>query len=482
MPDPSPSLLTRAWQWLTAAEAPLVIERSTGPLPIAEPDERRYVAGSDWVAGTATPPLYSPLQSLAGAKSNPFLWAALLKVSDAAASLPIVALRDRQTPEGVETTRVPSAALELLRQPSPGVTGLRLRRQLMLDLQASGNAVCIVLRAPGGAATMRRVHPGRVRIEPGSTGEPRAYLIGPSGEETYYDPADVIHIAMPTAEDGVYGLWGTGYVEVLRRDLLADEALAERARRNGATGRPAAVLAPKGDMGWDEVQRRAADIAVRAMMRANDGGVLTLSGDAELKPIGWAPKEQELPAQRTFLREQVMAVTGCPPTVMGLPGANFATAQQEAALFWGHVRDLCRLVDDALSRLPAMLGESPAVRLAHDFGGVPELQPDRTERLANVAAWVGLGADPDDAAAYEGFADAPALSTSDDSAAPPVSGAPADAAGGAPLSPDDAADLVAQARAVISAADPDDPDELDALTEAQDLARMVLDALDGEGA
>jgi hypothetical protein len=41
---------------------------------------------------------------------------------------------------------------------------------------------------------------------------------------------------------------------------------------------------------------------------------------------------------------------------------------------------------------------------------------------------------------------------------------------------------VAQARAVISSADPDDPDELDALTEAQDLARMVLDALDGEGA
>ena len=129
-----------------------------------------------------------------------------------------------------------------------------------------------------------------------------------------------------------------------------------------------------------------------------------------------------------------------------------------------------------------MLGESPAVRLAHDFGAVPELQPDRSERIANVAAWVGLGADPDDAAAYEGFADAPDLSTPDDSAAPPAPGAPADDPGGAPLSPDDAADLVAQARAVISAADPDDPDDLDALAEGADLARMVLDALDGEGA
>lgn len=482
MPDPSPSLLARAWRWLTAAEAPLVIERSTGPLPIAAPDERRYVAGSDWVAGTATPPLYDPLQALAGAKSNPFLWSALLKVCDAAASLPIVALRDRQTPEGVETTRVQSAALDLLRRPSPGVTGLRLRRQLMLDLQASGNAFCIVLRAPGGAATMRRVHPGRVRIEPGSTGEPRAYLIGPSGEETYYDPSTVIHMAMPTAEDGVYGLWGTGYVEVLRRDLLADQALAERARLNGAAGRPAAVLAPKGDMGWDPVQRSTADIAIRAMMKANDGGVLTLSGDADLKPIGWAPREQDLPAQRTFVREQVMAVTSVPPTVMGLPGANFATAQQEASLFWSHVRDLCRLVDDALSALPYMLGESPDVRLAHDFAGVPELQPDRTERIDNVAKWVALGADADDAAAYEGFGDAPDLSTSSDSAAPPAPGAPADAAGGAPLSPDDAADLIAQARAVISAADPEDPDALDALTEGADLARMVLDALDPEGA
>lgn len=479
MPD-SPSLLTRAWRWLTAAEAPLVIERSTGPLPIAEPDERRYVAGSDWVAGTATPPLYSPLQALAGAKSNPFLWAALLKVSDAAASLPIVALRDRQTPEGVETTRVQSAALELLRRPSPGVTGLRLRRQLMLDLQAAGNAVCIVLRAPGGAATMRRVHPGRVRIEPGPTGEPRAYLIGPAGEETYYEPSAILHMAMPTAEDGVYGLWGTGLVEVLRRDLLADEALANRARLNGASGRPAAVLAPKGDMGWDPVQRATADVAIRAMMKASDGGVLTLSGDADLKPIGWAPREQDLPAQRTFVREQVMAVTSVPPTVMGLPGANYATAQQEAALFWSHVRDLCRLVDDALSALPYMLGESPDVRLAHDFAGVPELQSDRAERIAAVQTWVALGADPDAAAAYEGFADAPDLST--DSAAPPVSGAPADAAGGAPLSPDDTADLVAQARAVIAAADPEDPDALDALTEGADLARMVLDALDPEGA
>ena len=481
MPDPSPpSLLARAWHWLTAgAEAPLVIERSTGPLPIAQPDERRYVAGSDWVAGTATPPLYDPLQALAGAKSNPFLWSALLKVADAAASLPIVAVRERRTRTGTETTRVESAALDLLRQPSPGVTGLRLRRQVMLDLQAAGNAFLLVLRAPGGAATMRRIHPGRVRIEPGSTGEPRAYLVGQSGEETYYDPSVVIHLAMPTAEDSVYGLWGTGYVEVLRRDLLADQALAERARLNGASGRPAAMLVPKGEAGWNEVQRRTADTALRAMMKAADGGVLTMSGDADLKPLGWTPTEQALPEQRTFVREQVMAVTSVPPTVMGLPGANFATAQQEAALFWSHVRDLCRLVDDGLSRLPAMLGESPEVALAHDFAGVAELQPDRTVRVANVAAWVNLGADPDEAARYEGFADAPSLS---EPAAPPAPGAPAEDPGGAPLSPDDVADLIAQARAVVSAADPDDPDDLDALTEGADLARMVLDALDGEGA
>ena len=449
------------------ARTPEAEVRSTGPLPIVAPEEARFVAGADFVAGTATPPVYDPRQALYGATASGFYYAAVSRLASAAAGLPLAALDERRAGTGYETTAVWSEAIELLRQPGAQTTGRRLREQLAVDLLTSGNAYALVTRAGSRVVGLRRLHPARVTIEPGASGEARAYLYDVRGTQVYYSTDDVLHARLWSADDTPEGLYGVGLTQVLHPDLMADLALAKRSERNGASGRPAAVLMPKGEP-WNPKQREAIERAAKSGMKEADGGLFVLSGEGTLEPLSWTPSEQAIPEQRTFLREQVMAVTGVPPTVMGLPGANFATARQEAVLYWQSVARVAETLAEAYSRLPRMMGEAPSVRIAHDLTGVPELQAERLPRVEAVERWVALGADPDEAARYEGFGDAPALATAPE--APPTGEPPAP--GEDPDAEADA-DIIAQAQAVLDLAADEDADPSEVVQEAIDLARMV---------
>jgi HK97 family phage portal protein len=387
------------------------------------------------------------------------------RLARAAAGLPLIALDERRDGANYTTTQVWSEAIELLRQPGAQTTGRRLREQLAVDLLTSGNCYALVTRSGSRVVGLRRLHPARVSIEPGASGEARAYVYDARGAQVTYSADDVLHARYWSADDTPEGLYGVGLTQVLHPDLMADLALAKRSERNGAAGRPAAVLMPKGEP-WNPKQREAIERAAKTGMKEADGGLFVLSGEGTLEPLSWTPTEQAIPEQRTFLREQVMAVTGVPPTVMGLPGANFATAQQEAVLYWQSVARLAETLAEAYSRLPRMMGEAPTVRVAHDLSGVPELQTERLPRIEAVERWVALGATPDEAARYEGFADAPELAALPEEV-------PADTA---PMGdPDAEADIVAQAQAVLDLADDADADPSEVVQEAIDLARMVAE-------
>ena len=63
------------------------------------------------------------------------------------------------------------------------------------------------------------------------------------------------------------------------------------------------------------------------------------------------------------------------------------------------------LIDEQLSRVPQKTER--VQRVYHDFARVDALQASRTERLNRALTWNLLGASPAEAAAYEGFEDAP---------------------------------------------------------------------------
>ena len=68
------------------------------------------------------------------------------------------------------------------------------------------------------------------------------------------------------------------------------------------------------------------------------------------------------------------------PTIVGLPGANYATADKEAEGYWMARKSDAALRDSADSRLAVMLGQ-PGDRIVTDFSGVAALRADRGARL-----------------------------------------------------------------------------------------------------
>jgi hypothetical protein len=125
----------------------------------------------------------------------------------------------------------------------------------------------------------------------------------------------------------------------------------------------------------------------------------------------------EFVGQRTYTRDSILAAFGVPPTRVGLPSANYATAQEQSKIYWRQLQGIAALIDDALTELALGWG---AYRVAHDFSSVDALQESRDARLNRVASWTMLGASPSDAAAYEGFQDAPLSDSTDQAQAEPV--------------------------------------------------------------
>ena len=131
------------------------------------------------------------------------------------------------------------------------------------------------------------------------------------------------------------------------------------------------------------------------------GGAMVLSGLAEVEPLQLSAREMEYVEARKMARESISAVIGVPPSVLGLPTANYATSRQEARNYW--------TVQTKRGKRLAMLFSAIAQRweddlyFEHDYSGVEALQDMRTEQLNRVQMHILNGISPRAAYKYEGL-------------------------------------------------------------------------------
>lgn len=295
---------------------------------------------------------------------------------------------------------VDDPAVALLGAPNAGSSGWLLAKQLWVDFLLTGNWY---LWAPEGGASVAvyRLHPKQVQPLAGAMGVAVAYRITDpvGGGQIELPPEQVIHCRDVSWQDSLSALLGESPIRCLHDDLTADLGARETSARISAKGRPDILFSVKGGLGDGLIGSLLA--RWEAAIKARHGAFI-VGDDTTATPLGWSPSDLADQERSDRLRDTTLAVMGVPPTRAGLTSASYSGARQEARAYWEGLRGRGRAFEDAISRLAR-----PGVRLEYDYSAVESLQVSYTERLMRVSTWVGLGASPKEAAAYEGFDEAP---------------------------------------------------------------------------
>ena len=359
-----------------------------------------HVAGADFADGRARSPGMSAINSMSALAAFPWVQASVSAVADDLSMLPIRVTQGRgKDAEPIDDHPV----LDLLDQPTSRMSGILMRRQLVTDLVLVGDAYLLVGMSGTDPAALIRLHPERVTVVPSADGQPAAYEYDEGGKVVRYGWDQVLHIRQVSWEDGPKGLYGNGAIRALANDLTTEKKAAELAANSADHGQPTGIFSPasEGDT-WSQQQIAVMREAFDRRM-SKQGAALFLGSGVTYQPLSWSPRDMEYQATRELVRQSVMASIGVPPTRIGLPSANYATAREQAKRYFESLKSKAALVDSALTRLARMFSDSADVHVSHDFSGVEALQESRDARVSRVQSWWLMGIPLAEAAALEGF-------------------------------------------------------------------------------
>jgi len=360
----------------------------------SEPEQ--FTAGADYATETAQRGLYSIPAALSAYGAFPWVKACAEVIADDLSGLPLELYRGT----GSDAERITEhPILDLLAQPTSYQTRQDWESQLIIYWLLCGNAYALQLGGGDLPSSLPLLHPQRTSPIPDVHGGPRAYQYSASGSPVYYDPADVLVFRSPSWADGPSSLVGQGLIQALNNDLEGDLAAAQLWSRTAQRGRPDAIISPAGDGDFfDEDLRK--DIARAYERIVEKGGAMVSSGHAKVDFVNLSARDMEYSQGRQYTRETILAAFGVPPTKVGLPSANFATAKEQDLQYWSRQRARAARIDAQLTRLARRY--DPELRIVHSFSGVSALQEDRSAQIQRINTWWLMGVPLAEAAALEG--------------------------------------------------------------------------------
>ena len=373
--------------------------RALNVVEVDDDGQTTHVAGSDFVSAQPAKQDYAAIDSMSAIAAFPFVRACVESIASDLTKLPIRVIKGRGADAEVIEDH---PLLALLDRPSSRVSGVVFRRQLITDMVLTGNAYVLIAGAPEPAA-MLRLHPERVRIIPAPDGQPMAYEYDGYGSMIRYEFDQVLHIRQTSWAASPTMLYGTGAIQALNNDLKTDQAASKLAAESASTGLPTGILSPseEGDR-WTKNQIAQLREGFERQLRSKSGTVI-LGAGIDYTQMSQTLRDMEYQATREHVIRSILAAMGVPPVIVGLPNANYATAQAQRRQFAESQQARASLIDSELTRLARMFPDSEDVRVFHDFADVDALQESRTERVNRVQTWWFMGLSVEDAAALEGF-------------------------------------------------------------------------------
>lgn len=301
---------------------------------------------------------------------HPVVHACIRVVSDVVASVPLVVLREK----GNHESRVGEAhpLQRLLDYPAPRVSARTLRARMAVDFLGYGNAIAEIERdSPQGLP--RRIKP----INPESLqsvwvdteGDARRYdYANWAGIIVYRDVADILHvrdIEMPRPfQPDVFGFpRGAAALASIAADNEATKYVRQVVTNDG-TPTFAVLLADEATQ--DDASAMQDRYRARVVDRGKRGTPAFFGAVRDIKPLGFTLSDLEFPDLRRVSREDICAVFGVDPRMIGI-----ASATSDAGLSGAqYVEARARLVQHTVEPLMAAIEDELNHWLAPEFGNV----------------------------------------------------------------------------------------------------------------
>ncbi len=353
--------------------------------------------GASWNSAGGVNNTFSAQVSMDAFGIHGYTHAGVKRLSQDLAALPLRLIKGYGD-QAVEVMDHP--VLDLIRMPSTDTDEFLFREQITIDLVLSGNCYILLLGSSDRPVSMVRLHPEEVRI----VTDPQKGLVGyehnSSGSVVMYPPERIIHGKNAGYQKGPQALYGTGAIQPLARELDADLNSQKLVSEATSKGRPDVLLSPKedGDIWNKEVRRQILD-QYKGMQKS--GGAMVMSGQVQIDMLQLSPRDMEFQASRTFARESISAVLGVPPSVLGLPTANYALGRSQAVEYWSNQIKRGKRIGLLFTRI-ARLWEDD-LHFEHDYTEVEALQSVRNDKLMRVEKHIFFGIAPEVAYAAEGL-------------------------------------------------------------------------------
>ena len=356
--------------------------------------------GASWSNAYGNTPSYSQLGSLAVYAQHPYVYAALSRITQDLAALPIKLIRGKSQNAVIVADH---PFLDLIEQPNTDEDKFSFLEQMILDLVSCGNCYTLLLGLSEQPESIVRLHPEQVEILTDNLGI-KAYRYNAEGETVDYPPERVVHGKNASWSTGVQGLYGVGAIQPIAEEIMADLNINRLVSSSSAKGRPDVILSPASDLDvWDKDMRKQILDSYTGL--AESGGCLVTSGMLKVDFTQLTPRDVEFQAAREYAKAAITSALGCPASVLGENSANYATARQQAISYWSTLAKRGKRVAHLLSMIAKKWDSS--LRVEFDYSGVEALNSMRTEQLQRIKMHIDNGMSPSDAYMYEGLEDAP---------------------------------------------------------------------------
>lgn len=262
---------------------------------------------------------------------NIWVYACVKKIAQAAASVPLLVY---QKDSSGELTEVPNHPLQLLLdKPNESTSRNDFMEAWTAFLMLAGNAY-VEMNGPSQKGPPQELwlwRPDRTVVVPGKEGAERLrYLVNGTEIDLPYERA--LHTKFFHPTDDYYGLTP---LQVVRRTVDMDNSTTDwNTTLVQNYGAPGGILKAPPDTQIPKPQLQRIRRTIKRMFggKNNAGKTHLLEGGLEWQQLGLSPKDMDFIDSRRMTREEICAVFGVPPQIVGIQDKstynNYAEARQ----------------------------------------------------------------------------------------------------------------------------------------------------------
>ena len=174
--------------------------------------------GASWNSPNGIRYSFPPKDSLDAYGEHAFLYAALQRVTEDLAGLPLQVVKGKGKNQKILESH---PVLDLLNNPNTESDGYLFRQQIALDLILSGNCYCLLLGKGKTPQSIVRLHPQETKFSTNENGI-NGIIHTSFGQSVQYPINKVLWSRTPSYKKGPESMYGTGSVEPLYEDLKSD--------------------------------------------------------------------------------------------------------------------------------------------------------------------------------------------------------------------------------------------------------------------